>query len=234
MAADEILRWLLTPLSGSADHLVAPALAWHGRLMVLSWGVLLPVGVLIARYFKVRRGQDWPRVLDNPWWWHRHRLSQYSGVALMTAGVSIAWWHGAGEGNAERLDAFATFHRYCGWTVFAVGWLQIAGAHARGSKGGPTDVGADPSDPSTWRGDHYDMTRRRIAFERVHKIGGWLSMALAAGTLLSGLGLADAPRWMFAALLTWWLVLALLALRWQRQGRRVDTWQAIWGRPDPG
>ena len=32
------------------------------------WAVLLPLGALLARYFKVMPGQRWPDVLDNPRW----------------------------------------------------------------------------------------------------------------------------------------------------------------------
>jgi hypothetical protein len=60
-----MMEWLLTPISGATDHAIAPWAAWHGRLMVLSWSFLLPVGMLAARYFKVTPGQDWPHVLDN-------------------------------------------------------------------------------------------------------------------------------------------------------------------------
>ncbi len=233
MALVEALGWLLAPLSGATEHAIAAHVAWHGRLMVLSWGVLLPVGVLVARYFKVRRGQDWPRELDDPWWWHRHRLVQYTGIALMTVGAGLIWLGGA-EPAQGPAHGVASWHCWSGWAVFALGWLQVAGAWARGTKGGPTDARADPRDPATWRGDHYDMTRHRIVFEWQHKAGGWVAIALACGTLVMGLINADAPRWMFGAIAGWWLLLAVLAVHWQRDGRRVDTWEAIWGprRPD--
>jgi hypothetical protein len=57
-------------------------------------------------------------------------------------------------------------------------------------------------------------------------------MLLAVGVLGLGLHVADAPRWMALALLAWWLLLAALAAHWQRTGRCIDTYQAIWG-PDP-
>jgi hypothetical protein len=51
-------------------------------------------------------------------------------------------------------------------------------------------------------------------------------------TVVLGLVAADAPRWMAGVLTVWWLLLGAVAWRWQRQGRCVDTYQAIWG-PDP-
>jgi hypothetical protein len=82
------------------------------------------------------------------------------------------------------------------------------------------------------RGDHYDMTPHRLHFERVHKGLGWLSVLAALAVLGLGLQVADAPRWMAGLLAVWWLLLAVLAWQWQRQGRCIDTYQAIWG-PDP-
>ena len=61
-------HWLLTPLSGSSEHIISPWIAWHGRLMVLSMGLLMPPVVLVARFFKITPRQDWPRQLDNPFW----------------------------------------------------------------------------------------------------------------------------------------------------------------------
>ena len=51
------------------------------------------------------------------------------------------------------------------------------------------------------------------------------------GVMVAGLLLADAPRWMPLALGLWWLSLLGLAWQWQKQGRCIDTYQAIWG-PD--
>ena len=42
-AIEAVGRWLLTPLSGSPEHFVAASVAWHGRLMVLGMGILMPV-----------------------------------------------------------------------------------------------------------------------------------------------------------------------------------------------
>lgn len=214
----EMSSWLLLPLSGSTIHTIAWWASWHGRLMVLAWGVALPLGVLAARFFKVMPRQDWPRVLDNKLWWQAHRGLQYGGMVLMMLGLWLAWGHASGATFGARL------HRWLGWTVAALGIFQMVGGLARGSKGGPTDTGL--------RGDHYDMTRWRKGFERLHKSLGYLALLLALATLALGLVVADAPRWMALGLAGWWLVL-LAAFAWlQSQGRSIDTYQAIWG-PDP-
>jgi hypothetical protein len=105
----------------------------------------------------------------------------------------------------------------------SLGWAQVAAGWWRGSKGGPTSA--------QLRGDHYDMTPHRIWFERLHKSLGWLAVLCAMLVTVLGLFVADAPRWMPVVMGTWWLALAAAAWHWQRQGRCVDTYQAIWG-PD--
>jgi hypothetical protein len=211
-------QWLMAPLSGAPQHVIEPWAYWHARCMVAGWGVMLPLGALLARYFKVPRHADWPRVLDHKAWWHGHRALQWGGVLVMSAGAALAWGHGHLAGSA------ALAHAWLGWTVIALGWLQVAAGLVRGSKGGPTS--------EQLRGDHYDMTAYRVWFERLHKGLGWLAIAAAVLVLVLGLLLADAPRWMALVLASWWLGLGAAAWHWQRQGRCIDTYQAIWG-PDP-
>lgn len=213
-----MIDWLLAPLSGAAQHHIEPWAYWHARLMVVGWGVLLPLGVLAARYFKITARQRWPQELDNKAWWYAHCTLQWAGIAAMTVGAAVVWGQGVGGSHVARL------HAWGGWALVALGWLQMAAGLSRGSKGGPTGV--------SFRGDHYDMTPHRVWFERLHKSFGWLALLLAVAVTVLGLQAADAPRWMALVLSTWWLLLAFAAWRWQRQGRCVDTYQAIWG-PDP-
>jgi hypothetical protein len=112
-------------------------------------------------------------------------------------------------------------HHFFGYCIGVSVVAQITHALFRGSKGGPTD--------KTMRGDHYDMTPHRKRFERIHKSLGWFSLFTAWITIALGLFLADAPRWMPILLAAWWGALALLAIRWQRAGQCIDTYQAIWG-----
>lgn len=214
-----IWDWLCAPLSGAADHHIAQPLAWHARLMVLSWGVLLPLGGLAARFFKITPHQSWPYELDNKAWWHAHRVLQIGGVVLMSLGTALAVWASQDSNNLVLL-----VHQWLGWSLVAAGWVQVLGGWFRGSKGGPQDINL--------RGDHYDMTPRRVAFERVHKGLGWIALLLVIPTTGLGLYGVDAPRWMALVLPLWWTVLLVLFVRWQRQGRCWDTYQAIWG-PDP-
>lgn len=185
--------------------------------MVLAWAVMLPIGVIAARFFKVLPHQNWPQSLDNKGWWHIHRGLQYTGVALMFCGLVLVW------GQAQQLTLTAKLHSVLGWGVVSLGALQILGGLVRGSKGGPTGL--------TMRGDHYDMTRHRVFFENLHKSFGYLALCLSVVVISLGLVVAAAPRWMFIAIAVWWLVLGYMFVRLQRQNRCIDTYQAIWG-PD--
>lgn len=226
MSAD-LVTWLLTPISGRMDHELPAWTAWHGRAMVAAWAILLPLGVLVARYFKVMPRQAWPDELDNKTWWHWHRILQTAGVLSMTLGCSLAL------GRAHDTSALAQCHRWFGWAVMASGWVQVLGGVWRGSKGGGTTaIGLGASSEDAMRGDHYDMTARRYRFEYVHKVVGTAAILLAVVVIGMGLKLADAPRWMVAVLTVWWLALISVAGHLQRTGRCIDTYQAIWG-PDP-
>lgn len=224
-------EWWLAPLSGATSHEIAPWAYWHARWMVLAWAVLLPLGALVARFYKVTPRQDWPRKLDDRHWWHGHRWLQWSGAGAMAVGLWLAWGQrpGAGAGGVVGVSgAAAQAHAWAGWAVCVAAGLQIAGAMARGSKGGPTDA--------QLRGDHYDMTPWRRGFERIHKSLGWLSIVAAIGVTALGLVVADAPRWMAAVLALWWALLVAAFVVLQKRGRCIDTYQAIWGpdRAHPG
>ena len=212
------LHWLLAPLSGATDHLIQPWAYWHARSMVLAWAVLLPLGALVARFYKVRPNRGWPDTLDDKWWWHRHRSLQYAGCAVMGVGLWFAYGHGG------RPGLLVTAHHGLGWTVIVLALSQIVGGYLRGSKGGPTD--------RQLRGDHYDMSTRRRVFEWLHKRLGWLSVLLSLPVVATGLIAVDAPRWMPLVLTLWYALLIGAFGRLQRQGRCHDTYQAIWG-PDP-
>ncbi len=211
------LNWWMLPLSGSANHELSFWVSWHGRIMVLCWGVLLPLGVLAARFFKVMPSQNWPAALDNKTWWKAHLHGQRVAIAFAVAGVGLIWSTAGGATSTAR------WHGYLGWAVTMLGVVQATAGFVRGSKGGPNEA--------VVRGDHYDMTPHRNAFEKTHKSLGYAALLLALITIFMGLVVADAPRWMLLAIGLWWLVLTAVFVVLQKQGRCIDTYQAIWG-PD--
>ena len=205
------MDWLLAPVDAARAHEVGLAVAWHGRSMVLAWGLLAPLAVLIARYFKVMPGQDWPRELDNQTWWRSHWLGQSVVVLLTIVGIALVFG-GGGDWN---------LHARLGYAVLVLALAQVGFGLFRGTKGGPGDVDI--------HGDHYDMTPWRVMFEWVHKLTGYGLLVIAMLTVALGLWHANAPVWMWLSLGLWWLALAVAAIRLQRRGYAIDTYQAIWG-----
>lgn len=209
-------EWLLAPIDPTRAHDVGFAISWHARAMVLAWGILAPLAVLIARFFKVLPQQDWPRELDSTFWWRSHWIGQTLVFVLTITGLVLVLpsdWQNMG------------WHNWMGYGVFAGVVLQVMLGLFRGSKGGPTARAAD----GTTRGHHYDMTPWRRMFETVHKTLGYGLLALAAATILLGLWKANGPVWMWLSLITWWTLLIVTFFVLQRLGMAVDTYQAIWG-----
>lgn len=213
-----MLELLLSPIDPSRAHEVGFHLSWHARLMVVAWAVFVPVGIIIARFFKVWRRGDWPAHVDDQRWWVAHRSFQYGATGLTLAGLYLIL-------TAPALtSSIGGPHRVLGWAIVALTAVQVLGGLLRGTKGGPTDTAL--------RGDHYDMTPRRLMFETVHKTAGYLALIVAIAAILSGLWQSNAPLWMFVVLPVWWLVLAAVFWRLHKSDRWIDTYQAIWG-PSP-
>lgn len=211
----------MAPMDATRIHDIGWHLSWHARIMVLAWGILVPFGIVIARYFKILPKQNWPKRLDHHLWWNTHRICQYGACALMVVGVWFIW-------NAPPLNVIPGPHWYLGWTSLALACVQITGGILRGTKGGPTDLAKD----GTLSGDHFDMTPRRLAFEFIHKGAGYVALVTSVSAILSGLWQANAPNWMPLTMIIWWSVLAISCVIFQRKGMARDTYQAIWG-PNP-
>ena len=206
-----------------ADFAWSAGAVFHSALMLAAWGLMLPLGVLVARYFKVARGQDFPRELDNQFWWNWHRILQYGGMLAAAAALIPVW--GAHRGGAVG------WHSGAGFAALGLGWLQVLSGVLRGSKGGPVDDRGRPNPPEKIRGDHYDMTLRRRAFEAFHKIGGHLSVLLGFAAVALGLREVGAHWAAWAAWAAWLCAFAGWFILLQKSGRRTDTYAAIWG-PD--
>lgn len=189
----------------------------HAGLMLTAWCLCIPFGVLIARYFKVTRQQDFPAQLDNNYWWNWHRGLQYIGVALSTLGF----------GAMVALNGFGleTLHSKIGIVIVILGWCQLLSAWVRGSKGGPTDT--------QMRGDHFDMTPRRYAFEIFHKSSGWMAVLGAIAAAVTGIELGGLSVYWHVGLAVLTLGYLLGARHFHAQHRHVSTYLAIWGKMGP-
>ena len=210
--------WLMAPVDAARAHDMPALLAWHARTMTLAWGILVPCGIVAARFLKLWPGQHWPERLDHPGWWHVHRACQYLAGLLTLIGLGMIL-------SKQGRGSLSSTHVLLGWSLLSLAALQFASAWLRGSKGGPTA----PAPDGSWHGDHYDMTRRRIVFEHVHKLGGYAAMGLAVATIVTGLWQANAPRWMWLVLGVWWMACLFLFAVLQKRGLAFDTYQAHWG-----
>ena len=214
-----MLEWLLASIDPSRDHYINQAISWHGRLMVSAWGILAPLAVLSARFFKVTPRQKWPQELDNATWWRSHWIGQTAVFLFTIVGIYIV---------VDDFEPAVHPHGILGYLVLVGVSIQVLFGIFRGSKGGPTAPGRD----GTLHGDHYNMTPRRQLFEQVHKTLGYATIALAAATILFGLWITNSPRYFFIVILGFWVLLTIVFAVLQRLGWAIDTYQAIWG-PDP-
>lgn len=85
----------------------------HGVLNAISWGILLPVGVMIARYVKVFQAMD-------PAWFYLHITCQCSGYILGVDG----WGLGLKLGS-ESKGITQHGHRNIGIALFVCATLQV-------------------------------------------------------------------------------------------------------------
>nr|KJB45780.1 hypothetical protein B456_007G327500 [Gossypium raimondii] len=69
---------LLIRGSSNAEQGLQPVKAVHGFMLFLSWGILIPGGILAARYLKHVKGDGWYQI---------HIYLQYSGLAIILLGV---------------------------------------------------------------------------------------------------------------------------------------------------
>ncbi|KAK1268642.1 hypothetical protein QJS04_geneDACA022768 [Acorus gramineus] len=81
----------------------------HGALNIFGWGVLLPIGAIIARYFRQH----------DPLWFYLHTIIQFSGFIIGLAGVVT------GIALYDKLHADVLSHRALGIFVLVLGILQV-------------------------------------------------------------------------------------------------------------
>lgn len=89
---------------------------WHAGLMLLSWGVLLPLGAIMAATLKTFG----PKSM----WFQLHRATQTLGLLLATVGFFLA---------VAKFDSLPSgdSHKRFGIVVMVLGWLQPINALVR-------------------------------------------------------------------------------------------------------
>lgn len=85
----------------------------HGVLNAVSWGVLMPMGVMVARYLKVFK-------VANPAWFYLHAACQSSAYIVGVAGWATGLKLG-GDSTGITYDS----HRNIGIVLFSLGTLQV-------------------------------------------------------------------------------------------------------------
>ncbi|PSS10418.1 Cytochrome b561 and DOMON domain-containing protein [Actinidia chinensis var. chinensis] len=85
----------------------------HGVLNAISWGIMMPVGILIARYVKVFEFAD-------PAWFYLHATCQTSAYIIGVAG----WATGLQLGKDSPGIQY-TAHRTIGILIFSLATLQV-------------------------------------------------------------------------------------------------------------
>jgi hypothetical protein len=109
----------------SARETVTGDYVTHGVLMFVGWGLLIPVGMISARYLKPMLGND-VKLAGKPLWFQLHLFCQVIGVVVMTAGFILA--HASfKEGSWTAAKA----HCILGNLAFAFGILQPINAFFR-------------------------------------------------------------------------------------------------------
>ncbi|CAL9002144.1 unnamed protein product [Prunus brigantina] len=82
----------------------------HGIINTVSWGILMPVGAIVARHFKAA----------DPAWFHVHRACQMLGYFGGVAGFATGVWLGHKSSGIEYKG-----HRCIGITLLALATLQV-------------------------------------------------------------------------------------------------------------
>ncbi|KAL8045527.1 hypothetical protein ABFX02_08G120000 [Erythranthe guttata] len=85
----------------------------HGVLNVVSWGILMPIGAMLARYLKVFKSA-------NPAWFYLHVACQVSAYIVGVAGWGTGLKLGSDSPGIEQ-----TTHRNIGITMFSLATLQV-------------------------------------------------------------------------------------------------------------
>uniref|UniRef100_A0ACD5US25 Uncharacterized protein n=1 Tax=Avena sativa TaxID=4498 RepID=A0ACD5US25_AVESA len=103
---------------GGSSDAGFPTKRWHGLLSMMGWGVLLPMGMMVARYF---RRQD-------PYWFYGHMAVQGVGFLLGIAAVILGF-----RLNSDGLNNIFV-HKAIGITILSTASLQVTAVLARPDK----------------------------------------------------------------------------------------------------
>ena len=185
-----------TPVLNCKSGGALPSIRAHGSLMLISWGFLLPLGVIAAHFLRHR---------PDSLWFKLHRRFQVSGLLLAFCWlvVALASFDVFHSGASAR----STAHGSMGLLVMALGLLQPVNAYFRPHAGDPEKT----------------LTRRN--WERLHKTSGYGAVVLGVLTCAVGASIAG-PTFLLAFLFFFAALLAALVFAWRdgkKAGRDVES-----------
>lgn len=198
---------------------------YHAILMFAIWVVLVPLSIISIRYCKpkpTRYGiREKVRLSNTAWWWFfAHKYVLYFAIGLLLIGATLAITVSRGFSGSV--------HSLFGIITVVLGCLQVVSSWFRGTHGGRYYYTADQNNPSTWKGDHFNMTPRRRMFEAFHKNLGYFAGFFALGAVASGLTQYPMPVLTVVMLATVFAIIAL-CLVLEHRGRKYDTYRAVFG-----
>jgi hypothetical protein len=198
---------------------------YHAYLMVFVWLFLVPLCILIIRFGKPRPKPGGltrkVSMYHKEWWWFSsHKWGLYFAMSLSLIGAIIA--------IAVSKGFSGSVHAIFGILTVTLGVIQVIAGWSRGSHGGKNYHAADPNDPKTWYGDHYNMTTRRRIFEAYHKNAGYMAGFCAVGAVTSGLMQYPVPGLAIVIVLLILLVLGVAAVL-DFKGLKYDGYRAAHG-----
>lgn len=192
------IRVSLVRGSAEAEQDLRPVLAVHGFMMFLAFGILLPGGILAARYLKHIKGDGWYQI---------HVYLQYSGLAIILLGFLFA--------VAELRGFFLTsLHVKFGVTAIFLACFQPLNAFLRPKR--PANGESVSSKRLVWEYLHVIVGRSAI----VAGVAALISGMKHLGERYGGENI-DGLNW---ALILWFLVGAILVLylEYRDRKRRMD------------
>lgn len=192
------VRVLLMRGTAEAEQDLRPVLAVHGFMMFLAWGILLPGGILAARYLKHVKGDGWFKI---------HVYLQYCGLAIVLLGLlfAVAELRGLHIGSV---------HVKFGLAAIVLACMQPINAYFRPKR--PTNGEDTPCERIMWEYFHVIVGRCSILIGVAALISGMKQLGERYGD--------EDVRGLDWVLIMWFLIGALLVLylEYREQQRRRE------------
>ncbi|KAL3655436.1 hypothetical protein CASFOL_001222 [Castilleja foliolosa] len=177
---------LLMRGSAEAEEDLRPVLAVHGFMMFLAWGILLPGGIMAARYLKHMKDDNWFKI---------HVNLQYSGLAIVFLGFLFA--------VAElRGLTFDSVHVKFGMLAILLAVAQPVNAYLRPKKPSPGEEAS--SRRVIWEYSHFITGRCAIVVGIAALISGMKHLGERYGD--------ENVHGLSWALIVWFLIGALIVI----------------------